>query len=374
MTNVMRPVIRILAMIVLLLSLSGCWDNRPVDERTLIFTLGLENGPKAHPLKIIFQFPTPTALIDYSAHKALSKTSPVADVSGVGRSVAQCFTQAQSKIPRDLYLGQIQLVEVASDLKPALFRQALLAHTRIGTMDMTPFIFVTGQPLNTVMRAKTDQAQFPTLYYSGLFSCAHCQTDNLGLKLWQFAADAETPGVDPRLPYVTIDSTNQQIEINRIALYRHFRIVSVLSPAQTEDFGLLRGLSNKGTLFIPQDQVSLRSIHGHVRLHTAVVKGAVQATFRITLTSTLANVGTVTATPAENSAIAAKASVILAQRCLELLKFTQAKDVDPLGVGRMLDWQHPNTYLKFPHWHQEYPKVAMIVHVHLRVYKLGNTK
>lgn len=375
MTNMMRSLIRVLTAILLLFSLSGCWDNRPVDERDMVFTLGLENGPPKAPLKMVFQFPTPSALIDYAAHKGISpKPSPVADVSGSGPTVVQCFNKGQARVSRDLYLGQIQLVEVSGDLKPDVFRSALEDLTRIGTMDMTPFIFVTGQNLDSVMRAQTIQAQFPTLYYSSLFTCAHCQTDNLAMKLWQFAADASTPGLDPRLPYVSVDPSTKQIIIDRMALYRHWQFVTVLSSGQTEDFGLLKGLANKVSIFIPHGQISLRGIHGRVRLQTAVANGQVQAKFRISLTSTLASTAAVTETPAGNAAIASQASKILAQQCLSLLQYTQTKDVDPLGVGRMLDWQHPNAFLKFRRWHQEYPKVAMTVQVHLHVYKLGNIK
>ncbi len=375
MTNLMRRSFQVLAVIGLLLSLSGCWGNRPVDERDMVFTLGLANGSPKAPLKMLFQFPTPAALIDYSAHKGLSsKNTPVANVTGSGQTVAQCFNQGQAQVARDLYLGQIQLVGVASDLKPQVFSQALLALTRIGTVDMTPFVFVTGQDLDTVLHAQTIQAQFPNLYYSSLYSCTHCATDNLGVSMWQFAAEDQTPGVDPHLPYVSIDPAAQTIVTDRVALYRHLQFVTVLSPQQTQDFGLLEGLANKVSVFIPQGQVSLRSIHGSAHLRTTVVHGTVQATFLLNLTSTLAGTATVTQTPAGNAAIAAKASKVLAQNCLRVLKYTQAKDVDPWGVGRMLDWQHPNTFLKFRHWHQEYPKVAMTVHINLHVFKLGNIK
>ncbi|AUW93191.1 hypothetical protein BXT84_03840 [Sulfobacillus thermotolerans] len=374
MTKFLRSAMRVFTIVMLLISLAGCWDNRPVDERDLVFTLGLENGTPTMPLKMIFQFPTPPALIKYAAHSGISKMTPVADVSGLGRSVAQCFNDGQSQVSRDLYLGQIQLVEVSSQLKPQVMRHALISLTRIGTMDMTPFIFVTTEPLDLVMKAKTDQDQFPTLYYSALFSCKHCQTDNLGVKLWQFMEDAVTPGVDPHLPDVIVEPAKQQISVDQVALYRHFQFVTVLSPLETQDFGLLEGLANKVSLYLPRGHISLRSIHGNANLRTSVNHGIIHAVFRINLTSTLADTGQVIVTPAQNAQIATEASQQLANSCLSLLKYTQRMDLDPWGVGRMLSWQHPRTFAKFKHWHQEYPKVVMTVQVHLHVYRLGNIK
>ncbi|MCY0908241.1 MAG: hypothetical protein OWR62_07635 [Sulfobacillus thermotolerans] len=375
MNKILRVTVRVMAILGLLVSLSGCWNNRPVDERDLVFTLGLENGPPKAPLKMIFEFPTPAALLDYAAHKGISaKEHPVSDIIGEGQTLPQCFNQGQGQVSHDLYLGQIQLVEVAQKLNPAIFHETLLELTRVGEMDLTPYIFVSPDPLKEVMQAETNQAQFPTLFYSSLFNCAHCQTINLGVKLWQFGADAATPGIDPHLPYVSLDPNTHTIVTDRVALYRHFQFVTALSPQQTQDFGLLEGLANKVSIFIPQGRISLRSIHGEAHLRTAVVHGKVHATFLVNVTSTLSGTSTITQSPNVNAAIADKVSKVLAQSCLQVIQYTQKEDVDPWGVGRMLNWQHPHTFLKFRHWHQEYPKVAVSVKVNMHVYKLGNIK
>ncbi len=374
MAKVSRHLTKALALLLLIISLPGCWQNRPVDERALVFTLGFENGPKNDPLAMIAQYPTSSSLLDYTAHKSIpSKPAPVDDIPAEGKTLAECFSDAQSKVDRDLYLGQIQLVDFATDLKPVMFERTLAALNRIGTMDMTPYVFVSKAPIDTMMEAKTNRAQFPTLYYVTLASCKHCQPVDLAVHFWQLSEDAATPGVDAFLPYVTVSST-KNVVINQVALYRHLRYVTTLTPSETDAFGILKGLARKLSLSMPQVQASLREIHGTSQMSVYKAHGKVHAVFHVSLLATLGSVASITETARQNSVIAHEASAILAKRCLAVLKQTQKDDVDPWGVGRMLDWQHPHIYAQYAHWHQEYPKVVMTVHVHVKLYKLGDLK
>ncbi|PSR28583.1 MAG: spore gernimation protein [Sulfobacillus thermosulfidooxidans] len=366
---------KVLLLLLLGISLTGCWDNRPVDSRALVFTLGLEPSSNPEEFRMLFQFPTPPAMAKYSKGSGgSSQTPPVADVVGQGKSVAQCFNAAQSQVSRDLYLGQIQLIAISTHLSAPLLTRALESLERIGTLDKTPFLFVTSQPLEKVASVDTDQEDFPTLYYTTLFSCQRCQTDALGVRLWQFAANAATPGIDPSLPQVTVDAKTKQIDVDRIALYQHLRYVGTLDANQTMTFGLLKGEAHKVSLFLPRQQATLRAIHGPSHLTVKERNGIVYASFYLKLYSTLEGIKTQTETEGQLAELSQEGSAVLAHRCLALLQKTQKMDVDPFGVGRKLDWRYPGEFTAFKHWHQEYPKVHMSVHVDLRIDKMGDIK
>ena len=323
---------------------------------------------------MIVQYPTSSALLDYADHKPVSKSGkPVEDIVVSGSGITQCFSRAQSKIAKDLYLGQIQLVDLSTHMTPPTLLRALVSLNRIGTMDLTPFIFVSGSPLPDVMDTPGNGAQFPTLYYVTQATCVDCQPVNLSIHLWQFSSDALTPGVDPHLPYVTVEP-NKNVTINRIALYRHLQFIVALNPQQTADYGLLKGLAQKLTLAVPYDHATVRDIHGYSRLSTHLKGGQIQARFHIVLQGTLANLRSITDTTTDNAIIARESSEILSRQCLAVLTFTQQHDVDPWGIGRMLNWQHPDAFVRYPHWHQEYPRVEMVVHVQMQLHKLGDLK
>lgn len=340
----------------------------------MVFTMGLQSGSKHNPLGMIFQYPTSSALLEYATHHAVSsKVKPIDDIPASGSGVTQCFSRAQAKAAQDLYLGQIQLVDLSIHMPAALLQRALVSLNRIGTMDLTPYVFVSGSPLPEVMDAKTSGFQFPTLYYVTEASCQHCQSVDLAIHLWQLLGDAFTPGVDPHLPYVTVEP-DKNVQINRVALYRHLAYITTLTPQQTVAYGMLKGLARKVSMAVPYDHATLREITGQAQLSTRLVDGRLEATFDIFLRGTLANLRSITDSAEDNAIIARQASEKLSQQCLSVLTLTQAQDVDPWGVGRVLDWQHPHEFARYSHWHQEYPKVVMVVHVHMTIHKLGDLK
>ncbi len=357
------------------LPLTGCWDNRPVDYRALVFTLGLSASSKPHELSMLFQFPTPPAMASYAKGSASNTSqSPVADIKGHGKSVAQCFDVAQAQVSRDLYLGQIQLIAVSTHLSSSLLFRALDSLERTGTFDKTPFMFATPQSVQSVVSVKTNQDAFPSLYYVNLFSCGHCQTESLGIRFWQFAADALTPGVDPYLPEVLVNKKSQKMMVSQEALYRHFTYVGSLNPQETMAFSLLKGVAHKVNIYLPHLQATLRAIHGSTHLSVRERRGQVYATFHLNLMTTLEGIGTQTETAAQLAHLSKLSSTVLAHWCLGVLEKTQKLDVDPFGIGRKLDWRYPQEFKRFKHWHNEYPKVHMTVSVKTRINKMGDIK
>ena len=293
---------------------------------------------------------------------------------GEGPSMAKCFMQAQGKVSRDLYLGEIQTMAVSTHLSTTLLFRALSALNRTGSFDKTPLMFTTTQTPSQFTAFHTAQNNFPALYFVDLFSCQHCQTDALGVRFWQFSSDYLTPGIDPYLPEIHVSSSGNAVSANQVALYRHLQYISTLNPDETMTFGLLKGLARKVSLFLPNQEASLRNIHGSSNLQVERRHHQIDAIFRVKLASTLQSIKTQSETAQQLSLLSQEASRLLARRSVAFLRRTQKLDVDPLGVGRQLDWRHPHTFQAFGSWHKAYPKVVMTVHVTLRINRMGDVK
>jgi spore germination protein len=194
------------------------------------------------------------------------------------------------------------------------------------------------------------------------------------VRFWQFSSDTLTPGIDPYLPEVHVSSSGKEVSVNRVALYRHLHYVTTLNARETTTFGLLKGLARKVSIFIPKEQAALRNIHGSSTLRIEPNHGHIHAIFHITLSSTLQSIKTETETAQQLSQLSQEASQLLAHRAVAFLHKTQKLDVDPLGVGRQLDWRYPDTFRTLGSWHNEYPKISMTVHVTVRIDRMGDVK
>ncbi len=365
---------RVFVALGLLVVLTGCWDNRPINSRDMVLAMGL--APDHHPgaFSTVFQAPTPSAVSAGSSGSSSGGSSKkdTFDVVGSGPDLSETFNEAQAQVSKDLYLGQMQLIVLSTRLQPMYFKRAFDGLGRIATLAKTPFVIASPTPLIKLLHHTSPQDRFPSLYFSTLFSCHTCQTDAFGVRLWQVLVRLATPGVDIFLPVAT--PLKDGYLVDSVALYRHFQYVTTLTPRQSMAFGILDAISHKGSIFLPHYNASLRAIAGSSALTTHLRHGQVDATFTIKLTSTLEGIGSVTETAAQIAGMSDRASATIAASCLNLLQVTQKDDVDPLGVGRTLSWQNPRAFDHFRHWHQEYPHVHMRVHVSVTINKMGDVK
>ncbi|MCL5972671.1 MAG: Ger(x)C family spore germination protein [Firmicutes bacterium] len=358
----------------LIFLLTGCWGNLPVNNRILVLAMGIDPAKSPNQFTVTFQSPTPSAVTNSSQGSSSGSggQSAVFAVKGTGQSLEAAFNQAQAKVSKDLYLGQLQLLVISNQLKPTLLKRAVTSLQSIGTLDKTPYIVVANESAFKMLQQTSPQAKFPSLYFISLFGCMSCQTDALGMRFWQYLVRIDTRGVDPYIPVALPFS--QGYRVDRIALYRGYHYVTMLDPTQTTTFGILQGLAHKVSLYLPKFQATVAFLTGPSRLTTQVVNGQVHATFNVHLTAMLMGLDSHSETTQKISEISQMASDTLAKRCVALVRQLQHQDVDPLGIGRMLSWQHPDTFSHYAHWHQEYPKVHVIVHCVVKITDVGTTK
>lgn len=357
----------------LLLSLSGCWNDRALNERDLVLTIGISPAKQSGQIEVTFQIPTPSGLTAMQAGgSAGGSSSPqFFDVQGIGPNLPLAFTVAQAKVSRDLYLGQIEMLALSTRLSPTLLYRTVAALDRLGPMDKTPYIISTMGSVTKIIAHQSHQEKLPALYFETLFLCKSCQTNALGVHFWQFAERLHTPGISAVLPQVDLSSSGYTVD--KVSVYRGYRYVTTLSPSLTQDYGLLAGVSHKNGLFLAKPfQSGLRAVDAKTSVTTKLAKGRLQSTLDVKVKATLDSISTYTATPTQVAQVAKAASKVLRRRLDHFLSLTQKLDIDPLGVGRRLDNRHPSWFKAAGPWFKAYPRIHFKVHVHVQVRRIGD--
>lgn len=368
----LRHVVRLLVLSLLgMLSLAGCWDNRSVDHRDLVLVMGISPSHKVKgDVAISFIAPTPDAMAITSSGGSSSTNFLV--LRGRGKTLSDAFSSAQAQTPRDLYLGHLELVTFSTHLSASEMFRTLNALARIGTLDKTPYIASTAVPITDAVAKSTPQDKFPGLYYHRMFSCTKCQTVSYGIRFWQVIARLATPGVDLALP--DIQPGPEGGVVDRLSLWRHDQYVATLPVNTSQILGLLQGRSHKLSFYLTHAQgADIRAVAGGSSIHTTVGSdGKVSAQINLSLTATLDGINTTTETASQLSEISRQASHLIALRSVATIRTLQKLNVDPLGIGRELSWQHPSRYGQLHHWHAIWPHVPVTVHVHIKVNKMGD--
>jgi len=363
-----------LLLIVLSLILAGCWDNVPLESRNLVDAMGFYPGPKPGWMTVYFEFPTPMGMAANTTSSSGGGSGPdFTYLTGIGRSLGEAFSAAQAKSSRDLYLGHVELFVFSTHLPAPQFRTIVSSLARIGTLDKTPFVAVTGAPYAEVLGKVSPQARFPSLYFERLFSCPTCQQLGLGVRFWQLEERLATPGVDAVLPYINPVAEGQAV--NRVALYRGPQYVTTLSVPETTAYALIAGHSYKTSLYLTHAyDANLIAVTGPSRLSVGMVGHHVHATVNLALTATLESLDTNTETAKQLSQISQQASTVVAHTVAHFLEHTQKLDTDVLGVGRLLSWTAPRQFARVGSWAKRYPQVRFTVHCRVTINKMGDIK
>ncbi|NMP21208.1 spore gernimation protein [Sulfobacillus sp. DSM 109850] len=365
-----------LVMVTVSVLLSGCWDDMPLDTRTLVLAMGFYPGPKPGEVTVDFAFPTPTGLTSSNGSGSGGsggKGPPSDTLSGTGYTLAQAFSAAQAKTNRDLYLGHTILLVFSTQLSAKTLKLLENALERIGTLDKTPFVAAASAPFDKVVAVKMTQEEFPALYFEELFSCALCTQFGLGVRLWQMAERLTTPGVDLVLPEIT--PTSQGPAVDHIAVYRGYQYVRSFGHTETAAFALATGKSRKTSLFFPQHwNAEFNFVNTSMHLAVTPKGNTVDATVSLKATETLESISTGTESTHQLAVLSQASSAAIGQRVLQFLDTTQKNEADVLGVGRQLSWTHPEAFKRFKNWHQEYPHVHFTVKTTVKINKMGDIK
>lgn len=206
---------RMLAVGFLALLLTGCWDQRPVNERDIVTTIGVDPGPSPGDFRWAFVFPNPTS--EPTGVGGTSSGPQVFSTAVLGKSLAGALSAAQRANTRELFMGHIRMLALSTKLSPSAWYRLIDAVNRMGPVVETLWV-VAARTGSTAAAYVPPSEQVPEVGTYQALGCG-CLPVNWGKRLWQTWVETETPGASPTVPYVNFRGNTL-----------HFDQIAVLSP------------------------------------------------------------------------------------------------------------------------------------------------
>lgn len=361
----------VLSLLCVVTLVTGCWDNRPVEERGMILMLGIAPAPH-HGLTLYFEIPTASGLTSLtSGGSSGSGPGPKFVVyRGQGPTFSDAFTSAQAQTNEDLYLGQVQVVSLSTRLSPGQFSVVDATLARTGPLDKSADAVAVSGSMAKFMAFSPVGTSLPSLYLSSLFACHHCQTAYLARTIWSREKRLWSPTASVWVPLVSTNATS--FVVDRIVAYQGYKPVMVLTPKETWDLGFLLGVTAKAPLTVPLSvgTISLRAVRARPHFHTKTEPdGKVLIHLTVNLAATLDSVPpNLPITTHLLHTLEDQADIIVAHRLLTILLKLQKLNSNPLGFGRRYVWFHQD----FSAWPSLYRHATIEVTAHMHVHQLGD--
>lgn len=111
----MKKAALILAILVNMLFLSGCWDRREINDVAVIVGVGIDQK-EDKTIEVTVEMPIPKAIGGQQGKSGGGGNGQILTRSGYGASIADALANLQEKLPRQVFWGHLKVVVIGEKL------------------------------------------------------------------------------------------------------------------------------------------------------------------------------------------------------------------------------------------------------------------
>jgi|GEM_PF-5223603 len=357
--------------------LSGCWQDQPINDRFLVFSLAVEPGRSGGDTLWTFQMPTPDYLEGFgnSGGGSSATGTPFFDIQVRDGTFSGAIVKAENRTSRDLYMGQLQTVFLSTDLPASRLRSFLDEEGRTGELDHTEFLLATAGSASKAMSTKMPQSPLPSFVVTEHFACPGCAEVRLDVPVYEAQSAVLEPTTDLALPLV--EPSSHGYTIARVVIYRDLAKAAILSAKASRGWAWIANRIQKEAVNIPMGggKASLRGLSGKTSYAIkGISRGRPYLDISIRGSAILSGLppGVSRATPSVSKAIALGASKAVRDEVASAI--TEAKRVgsEPFGIGTRVRVMAPKVFESPASWREAFRRLPVRVSVHVSIEGTGS--
>ncbi len=218
--------------------LTGCWDQRAIDQRAIVLAIGVSAD-----LHWTLLFPNVT--VTASSISSLGQSNEFYAITAKAKSYQKALHRVQLQANREVSMGDVQLVDLSASLSRSQLAGIMDSMILTGAIPAQVWLAASQTSPSTLLIHPSPQTVVPVYYLSSYFDCHACHAADFGVRAWQWWDRAVTPGVSPVLPVFT--ETPEGAAIYQILVYP-VQGKPLLMPRQaTQGYAYLMGKVKSGT-------------------------------------------------------------------------------------------------------------------------------
>lgn len=246
-----RRWLALLLIILLTLPLAGCWETRDPRRRAYVLGISIDPDPAGGDnLLVSVQLPIPGQARAPSTGGGGGGGGDQPEfylARGVGPTVMDAFAEAQDKISRELFFGQMRAVILSSELSEEQMRRAITAIWNVPDIEETVYVLQARGRADTVLGQPIKLERLPALYFNNVFEAVRRLTVSQPVQMWEYWRVVSTSGWDPVLPSVEITPEGVP-EIDGLGLFQDHQPVGRFDREEAKGYLWMMGRTRGATV------------------------------------------------------------------------------------------------------------------------------
>jgi spore germination protein len=232
-----------LLVIIIIFFLSGCAEQRIIDDLALINAVGYDlTENKSNPLKLTVTFPIITKDGEYDRKTIMVE----------GKSSKEAREKVRFKTNFKLESGQARVSLFGQDLAKEGMLPYLLSLVRDASIGTRLKLALAEDEASEVLMLQIKNEGQNATYLEQFLTKLNRENYRTNYNIYQFLRDYYDDGIDPILPVFKVESNN--IAYNGIGLFHEDKLIDILKPSEARYLSLFREEMTKG-IFVEQIDV-----------------------------------------------------------------------------------------------------------------------
>ena len=220
-----------------MVSMSGCWDIIPVEDRALVIVLGLDKD--GGNIRLSVQVPTIKNLIQ-TASTFTDRQKPTFKPFAVeSPSLLEDIQQLEDRVFQSMIIGTVKIIIVSPRMAGADLLDNLTILLRQPMVSFQTLVLCADNRADEIVRLEAPFDIQPGLIIGKQQLSALKMARSFPIRLWDFVARVDNGITDPFLPIIKVDAENESYLLEGIKVFHQDKPVGTLNPEESYLFGIL---------------------------------------------------------------------------------------------------------------------------------------
>lgn len=376
-----RITLSVLILLMLLLTTTGCWDRRELEERISAIAISIdraEPSEEGQPMYLVsIQIPIPVRIAGGAEAQGEGGADAVKVVSSTGFTVAHAFGNIQKRMNQQLFMGHTRVIAVSKEIAREGVKELIDGFRRDPAIRrLLWFIVVEGEAVE-LLRSDPKIEQIPTVFIMSLMENGAKSGMIPDITLGRFYISVSNPSLQPILNYVR--ASKEDISWIGVALFDNQKMIGELTAKESWFLLHLRNENTGGNLLIFPDRGDQREhmVIRPMQIDTSnkiqIVDGKVKAHYEVNMQANIIEKNfDIDLSDSKNiEKLARVTEEALEEEAKKLIDLLQKKyKIDSIKLGQQIKSYHYSDWQKM-NWKEEFPKADISVSYRVEFRRIG---
>jgi spore germination protein KC len=253
----------LLLIIVMFISMPGCWDMREINELGLVMAVGIDKVEGTNDLRVTAQIARP---VSQEKGSGASGNEPIFTASAEGKTIFEAIRNLAKFSSRRIMWAHNNVVIIGESMARDDITPVIDFFTRNQELRMRTWVAVSKGDAREYVAAKTGMEDIPGLSISSIFRYGELPAESVRTEMLELYTDFMSGSVEPLISELVLkerivpsDNSQEhggqtQVELAGAAVIKRTKMLGWVTPEEARGLGLVRNEIKSAIVAVKLDE------------------------------------------------------------------------------------------------------------------------